>query len=371
MNVCILTSTFPTDDADPLGRFIYDFCLTLTQKNNVTVITQKRAQQYQINPKIKLIAFDWKGKDIPLADLKLYKINHLYYMISLFYNAKKTLDDYVKNNKVDYCFALWAIPSGIGAYYLFRKNKTPFDVWCLGSDIWKHKDSFFTKSLLKKILKAAKNVYADGYNFSRDIENLSGRGCKFLPSSRKLPPPEQRNEPSNKKIFLFIGRYHQNKGPDILIQAIALIPKKVNADCEFIFYGKGPLKEQLLNATAKLNLKNTVINDIIDTNHIANAFSKAHFLIIPSRLDSIPVILSDALQGMIPMIGADVGDLGDIIRIQKIGYVFERGSAVALSEMIVKAFYDRKEDYYENIRNAMKTFSVDNAVAEFEGNLKI
>src|ERR1039457_6727628 len=134
MNICIITSSFPTKDSDPLSGWILDFCLNLANTHNVTVITAKRADQYDINKKINLVTFERKGRDIALADLKFYKIRHLFYMVNLFSNAKKALDKYAKTNKVDRSFSFWAVPSGIGSFYLYRKYNIPYDVWCLGSD---------------------------------------------------------------------------------------------------------------------------------------------------------------------------------------------------------------------------------------------
>jgi glycosyltransferase involved in cell wall biosynthesis len=268
---------------------------------------------------------------------------------------------------VDRSFALWAVPSGIGSYYLFKKYKTPYDIWCLGSDIWNHKDNPFTRPFLIKILKNAQNVYADGFNFSKTIEALSGRSCKFLPSSRNLPPLPQNTIPkqTNKKTFVFLGRYHLVKGPDLLIEAIRLLPKEVYDNSEFLFYGPGKLKTQLQNTINRLNFKNVILNDMVDNDHISEVITKAHFIVIPSRFDSIPVVLSDSLQFDTPVIGADIGDLGDIIKRFKLGYIFEKENTSELAYAISKAFYDKKEDYQTHIREAKKIFSVDNAVGEF------
>ena len=55
MNICIITSTFPTNNSDPLGGFILDFCLKLSEYHKVYVITQKRTEKYEIDEKINLI----------------------------------------------------------------------------------------------------------------------------------------------------------------------------------------------------------------------------------------------------------------------------------------------------------------------------
>jgi glycosyltransferase involved in cell wall biosynthesis len=108
---------------------------------------------------------------------------------------------------------------------------------------------------------------------------------------------------------------------------------------------------------------------MIGADRIYEVFYHAHFLIIPSRFDSIPVILSDALQCNTPVIGSDIGDLGDIIKKYGIGYTFEKENLAQLCNCIIKAFKDDKNDYYKNCREAVKIFSVDYAVSEFLKNI--
>lgn len=94
-----MTSSFPINDVDPMGGFAYEFYLELAKTNNVTIITQKRSGDYQINKKLNLIAFEWACKDAALAELNFYKINHLFYAVSLFMNGERALRNYVKKIK--------------------------------------------------------------------------------------------------------------------------------------------------------------------------------------------------------------------------------------------------------------------------------
>jgi glycosyltransferase involved in cell wall biosynthesis len=371
LNLLIISSTFPGSDADPIGGFVLDFCVKLSEIHKVTVLTQKRAETYSIDKRIHLITFPWSGDKQPLSDLKLTNPIHLLHILSLFRNARKALKKIAANGNIDRCFALWAIPSGIGAQYLFRRNKIPYDTWCLGSDIWKHKDNFFTSWLLKKILTDARQVYGDGFKFCEEIAAFSGRDCKFLPSCRVIPRNSFTATNAAKKTFTFIGRYHYVKGPDVLINAIGLLPKEVSDHAEFVFYGPGNFKQKCIEQAQNLNLNNVVFRDVVDKEHIYEVIVRSHFLIIPSRFDSIPVVLSDSLQGNIPVIAANIGDLGNIVETYQLGCVFEKENAGELSECIVKAFRDDKIKYFPAIQEAVKIFSVEKSVEAFCKNIEV
>ncbi|MEI6764306.1 MAG: glycosyltransferase [Bacteroidota bacterium] len=370
MNILVISSTFPTNNTDPVGGFVLDFCLKLSEQHRVTVLTQKRAETYAVDSKINLVTFLWSGSQQPLSDLKFYNPIHFFHTLSLFKNARTALKDLTNNQTFDHCFALWAIPSGIAAKYIFEKKNIPYSVWCLGSDIWKHKNNFFTKSLLRKILVNAQQVYGDGFKFCEEIEAFSKKSCLFLPSARNIDKTAVTVVSESRKKFVFVGRYHINKGPDVLIQAISRLPDAVMDNAVFHFYGLGSMKTALQEMVSDARLTNVEIHDVLDTNELFSVVSNAHFLIIPSRIDSIPVILSDTLQCGTPLIGANVGDLGDVITKYGIGYTFEKENSEELCAKIVLAFNDLKSAYTEPIQQALTLFSVENAVHEFIRNIQ-
>jgi glycosyltransferase involved in cell wall biosynthesis len=131
------------------------------------------------------------------------------------------------------------------------------------------------------------------------------------------------------------------------------------------------MQKQMEKMAEEAKLTNVEIYGAVDKNDIYEVITSAHFMIIPSRIDSIPVILSDTLQCGTPIIGADVGDLGDVIRKYKIGSTFTKENSEELCGKIVEVFYKVKEEYKENIDEALRIFSVDNAVEEFNNNLKL
>ena len=54
-------------------------------------------------------------------------------------------------------------------------------------------------------------------------------------------------------------------------------------------------------------------------------FNNVTVLILPSRIESIPVILSDALQLDCNLIVTDVGDMGPLVRSYRAGMVVDKG----------------------------------------------
>jgi glycosyltransferase involved in cell wall biosynthesis len=255
---------------------------------------------------------------------------------------------------------MWAVPSGLFAYIANKFFGIPYIIWVLGSDIWIYGRKKFTKFILRGILKNSLKLYADGEELRGETELISGKLCEFLPSSRILP---QDNLPeitlnNNKINFLFIGRYHPHKGVDILIDAIHLLPKEISDRCHFHLYGGGQLEKFIKNKIREYELNNVSIKGYVDMYELSALMRTAHFLIIPSRKDSIPVVFSDALQCGLPMIVSRVGDMGKLVEKYGIGFSFEKENQTELSQLIIKVISLKKEFFCDNIQKARRFFDV-------------
>jgi len=51
--------------------------------------------------------------------------------------------------------------------------------------------------------------------------------------------------------------------------------------------------------------------------------SKSDFIVIPSRIESIPIVLSDAMKSNKPVVLTNVGDMGKLASKYKIGFIQE------------------------------------------------
>ena len=84
----------------------------------------------------------------------------------------------------------------------------------------------------------------------------------------------------------------------------------------------GPLEGDLKMIYERLDLKNFVfLNGPIHAQEYSNYLRKVSYLLIPSRVESIPLVFSDALQMGTPVISTPVGDLTHLIEKYQCGIV--------------------------------------------------
>ena len=371
--ILLLTSSYPMSENDAkaaAGLFVKDFAHELSKKMNVSVITQMTVQQ-RINRSIlfdsgiEVIRFSWAGVNRPLSTLRFPK--DLPLILSVILNGTRTSLKIIRTKKIDIILALWAIPSGFWALALKWIYKTPYAVWCLGSDIWDYGSKPIISKVLRVILQQSCVLFADGFQLKDDVETLSGKECLFLASSRlmKADPTVKADLVPDKKNYLYIGRYHYNKGPDILIEAIAKLEPSVKKKVYFHFFGGGPLESRLRKMIKTYDLTGVIcLKGYIEQKEAAAYLKECDALVIPSRIESIPVILSDAMQLECPVLVSDVGDMGKIVRMYKAGIIFPSNSPVKLAKSLEKSFFE-KENFTEGRKKLVAMFDLPKTVETF------
>lgn len=367
MNIQIITSSYPEYAGDPSGAaglFVRDFSLALMELGHTVIIQPvARKTSYEVDPGLLIEPLPWRGGDRELASMPLYNPIHWFTFARFFLTGCNASLSCHRKYQIDRTFCLWIIPSGIFGWFIHRKTRSPYDLWALGSDIWKiRKIPILGNKLLKWVIGDCHALYADGVELSQDIESITGRPCAFLPSSRRLPPPRSRLhslEPANKTHFLFVGRYHPNKGPDLLIDAIEHLAPDIRNQAHFHIYGLGPMEKEL---AARLKLKPiseaTTFNGPIHAQDLSDMLHLCHFLIISSRIESIPVVFSDSLQSGTPVISTPVGDLPDLISSHQCGILSEAVSGSALAAAITRAIEKGTGTFADGVQSAARLFDI-------------
>lgn len=325
--ICVITSSFPLGQEDAraaAGLFVLDFSRALAELGHkITVVTPDKIPGRKENyPALSVHWFPWMGGKKVLAAMKPYNPMDALAFLSLFRSGARCLDALAKEEGFDHVMAMWAVPAGYLAMGLKKRRGIPYTTWCLGSDIWTYGRYPVLKGIVKRVIKESDLVFADGLKLAEDASKLSGRPCPFMASGRRLNRSLMRplDLPAGYR-FLFIGRYARVKGVDILLDAMEEYAG-LGKDGRLFMFGGGPLAGLARERAAGKALQGRVIvGGFADEETVVSYLSACDCLIISSRMESIPVILSDALQMGKPVIVTDVGDMGRVIRKENAGIV--------------------------------------------------
>ena len=313
---------------------------------------------------IEIEWFPWLTSKKPLVHLNPLNPLDGFRIANLIYSGRKAVLPFVRENKIDACLALWVLPSGYFANYVHQATRVPYSVWALGSDIYRYGRNPFLYPTLKRIILGARGVFADGFDLTKRVEERFGRKCYFLATTRtihlepnetnkpnkldKPNEPDKPNKPERPYHFLFVGRLEKVKGIDLLLQSMAMLSEeKLNVRLTIV--GKGNLEEWVRSFIHRKRVEKWItLKGNVDDKVLASLYTSSHCVVIPSRFESIPLVLSEAFNFNTDLIVIDLGYLGMLGRQYEVASVVPPEDPEALKEMMRERAELRNHDQSGN-----------------------
>jgi len=383
MNICIITSSFPSRPDDIVqAPFLINFVEGLKNRgHHAFLFTQDReGVKEEFLEGVQVKWFPWMKSTKALVQLNPMNPLDCLRIGNLFHNGKKALLPFIKENKIDVCLALWVLPSGNFANYAYRRAGIPYSVWALGSDIYRYGRNPFLYPIMKRVIGEAKGVFADGFDLSKRVKDRFRRECFFLATTRTIPPPppllKEGLEGLARKSyrFLFVGRLEKVKGLDLLLQSMALLTKE-DLDVHLTIVGKGRMEEWANVFVHQKGLwkRVSMVGNVSDP-ALASLYTSTDCVVIPSRSESIPLVFSEAIRFDKDLIVTDVGDMGMLGRQYGVAWVIPPEDIMALKEMMKKRVElkdNGKKERDETGREDLKRlFDIETSVERFLADYK-
>ena len=143
-----------------------------------------------------------------------------------------------------------------------------------------------------------------------------------LPNSVDIP-----DQPANSRdgaYAVFSGRMVPGKGVATLIEAARRCP-----DIPVRLFGGGPALDDFRDNVPT----NTVFRGQVDSDEMAEAYSGARFLVIPSEwFEGCPLVILEAMSFGLPVIASRIGGLPELVDEGVTGMLFEPGNSAELAE---------------------------------------
>jgi glycosyltransferase involved in cell wall biosynthesis len=326
VRIALFTTSFPSnaDTSVNAGACVKDFAEALTDLGHeVEVLTPyKKGARHEFRHS-RTVFFRWLGNADSVSHISMKSPLGLAQLGSALALGSVAAVRMARRFKPDHILCFWVFPSGLWARAAAAVTGTPYSVWALGSDIWVLGKVPGLPAILKALAHGARGRYADGVVLADDFAKIAGLPIEFLATSRVVVPPEGVNVGEG-GYYLYLGRYHPNKGIDVLIEAIGKAKGHLPADFRLRAHGFGPLEESVRARTRELGLESMVeIHGPTNAGEVERILRRARGLIIPSRIESVPLVLSDGLQMELPLLVTNVGDMGTLVKKYEAGVVCE------------------------------------------------
>ncbi|MEM7068960.1 MAG: glycosyltransferase [Pseudomonadota bacterium] len=173
-------------------------------------------------------------------------------------------------------------------------------------------------------------------------------------SAEEFEPVE---ETATAADFLYIGMMRDLKGPDVFLDALHLVRKEAGDHVTGMFVGDGPDKNAYITQISKLGLNDAV--SIHDAMPAREAFAKGKIIVAPSRAESMPYLVLEAIAAHKTIIATDVGGLPEIF-MERADDLVQPGDARALADKMLETLKltDRKQKSTEFAKDLRKKFSL-------------
>lgn len=331
MNLCVVTSSYPANSNDVAAPFAAEFCRAVQRRGHQVFVVAPARAGLEVDTGGVPVFWIPRATGKPLVGTNPLSPLELWRTVRLMVDGERLLLRTMREQSIDVCLALWAVPAGYLAWRVRSRSHVPYAVWALGSDINSVARYPVLRTVVRQVLRGARWRFADGIELAERTKSIGGMDCSFLPTTRSLPPTTERIELQGKVNFLFVGRLERVKGIDVLIAAVARLRDVPGIHLYVI--GGGSLESQVAVLVASAGLQDVVT--VLPRGPASQlvAYMKAcDCLVIPSRKESIPVVFSEALQAGIPLLVTDTGDMGTLARAHHLTPPVPADDAAALAE---------------------------------------
>jgi len=369
LKILIITTSYPTlhNGSEAAGSFVYDFVNTLGKNNSVAVVYPVEKNTLQCDSVDNYFPFF-----VPILPLsKLSPLNPFNWLaiLKVLTIGQKTVTHAMKTFKPDHILALWTLPSGYWAKQAANTFNIPYSTWALGSDIWSLGKIPIIKYFIRDVLNNSKKCFADGHQLKLDTELLSNKPVYFLPSTRNLSIKKDKILKIKPPYDIaFLGRWHKNKGIDILLEVIEKMNDNSWGKISSIKIAGGGALNSLVYKKVNLlqNLgKPITLDGFLNSEEATELLLWADFLIIPSRIESIPVIYSDALQCMTPMVVTPVGDFPLLFNKNPPGVIADSINPIDILNSINTILSTPPSNYHDELIEAKEKFNIETIANSF------
>ena len=383
----INSTSFPRDLEDSSGNFVRGMVKVLLKKGY----------------SLKLLIPDDKDEiklDYFKGDIKVYTVKYaprryqtLFYrdgvLVNLkrdpfkiiwlpffFFNAYRIIKEII--DEVDVILNHWIFPFGFIVSFFGREKRVVSIVH--GSDLRLLFSIPMGRYILRKILYSQKIIAVNSrlkeeiekrFHFDRlDIKVIHMGLDKEEFNNKEISSRDKLMVKKRGKVIIgFIGRLIEEKGVDIVIRAISLLPFKEKICLKIV--GRGPLFKQLVLISKILNIDTQFLGEI-KRGEIKRFLKEIDILVIPSReSDSSPVVLIEALSLNKIIIASDIEGIKEIGK--DFIFYFKREDPLDLANLLKEIIIFRRDEIelvkpigYALINKEIEKYYWDNHIINFE-----
>jgi len=151
-----------------------------------------------------------------------------------------------------------------------------------------------------------------------------------------IPSEFPKKADSNDYIFYF-GGLAEWKGIDTLIKSA-----EINRNIDIIIAGAGPYEDNIKSYINDNKLFNVKLVGLLNKNELKKYILESRFIVVPSKwYENCPYSVMETMSMGVPIIGANIGGIPEMVIDGKTGLLFEPGNVGDLSNKISNLYNNK------------------------------
>lgn len=268
----------------------------------------------------------------------------------------------------DVVHAHWWFPNAVAGAFVARGERLPLVTTFHGTDVRMARDIRASRPAFRRAVRRSAELTAVSRWLAETARDLAPERLPLvapMPAATDLFFP-RRDVPRGDRL-LFVGRLSVQKGLDLLLRALALLPERVRLDV----VGEGPDRTGLERMAADLGVGSRVRwMGELPASALPEMYAAAAALVVPSLEEGLGLVAVEALLCETPVVGFDSGGLADVVHDGVDGMLSGRRDpeslAAALSRFLARE--DRGRALGAAGRDsALRTFAPEVAARRYHG----
>lgn len=171
----------------------------------------------------------------------------------------------------------------------------------------------------------------------------------------------------NTPVIGYVGRLHREKGVDLIPEIVSKL-KQIIPKFKFIIIGEGPFKEELKKYIKKYGLTEDII--LLDCRqNILDYIAIMNIVILPSREESFPQVILEAMKMAKPVVATDVGGVKELVINDLNGILISPYNPEAFVKAICRILQDKNKAYAmgeAGKKHVIENFPIDKMIKQTE-----
>lgn len=157
--------------------------------------------------------------------------------------------------------------------------------------------------------------------------------CTIEPGAFSDPAPL----PEGPLRLVSIGRFHEQKGQMLLIEAMARL-RATHPEAHLTLVGDGEMRPMIEAEIAAQGLKDAItLTGWLPERGVLAELNAAHVLVLPSFAEGLPMVIMEAMAAARPVISTYVAGIPELVQPGRTGWLVPAGDAAALADAVAEA----------------------------------